>query len=164
MKIKLFFTAVIAALASCALTLAALWALLGMSPEKFGNMARFMGVMRLIESRYVADVDDTKLIDGAISGMVKSLEDPHSIYMDEEMFRQLRAHTEGTFGGIGVYTGFKDGGVQIISVMEDSPGAKAGLEANDAILAVDGVPVTEFQPEEVALHIRGEKEIGRAHV
>lgn len=157
MKIKLFFTAVIAALASCTLTLAVLWALLGMSPEKFGNMARFMGVMRLIESRYVADVDDTKLIDGAISGMVKSLEDPHSIYMDEEMFRQLRAHTEGTFGGIGVYMGFKDGGVQIISVMEDSPGAKAGLKANDEILAVDGVPVTEFQPEEVALHIRGEK-------
>ncbi len=157
MKFKWIAAIVITAVASGILTLSALWMALGMDADKFGNMARLVSVLRLIETRYVAPVDDTKLIDGAISGMVKSLDDPHSIYLDEKLYQQLRTHTEGTFGGIGVYMGFKDGGVQIVSVIEDSPGAQAGLLANDAILAVDGVPVTEYQPEEVAMHIRGEK-------
>ncbi len=95
-------------------------------------------------------------MDGAISGMVQALGDPHSIYLDPEMYGQLMDQTEGSFGGIGVYMGFKDGGVQIVSVMEGTPGEAAGLRAGDEIIAVDGTPVTEYQPEEVAMHIRGE--------
>ena len=95
-------------------------------------------------------------MDGAISGMIQSLADPHSIYLDPKTYHQLMEQTIGSFGGIGIYMGFKDNKVSVISVMDDSPAARAGIQANDEILAVDGVPVTEIQPEEVAIHIRGE--------
>ena len=117
--------------------------LVGFRAEHIGDLARFLGARRFIESRYVGDVDDEKLMDGAISGMVQAL-------------GQLMSQTEGSFGGIGVYMGFKDGSVSIISVMEGTPGESAGLRAGDEIVAVDGTPVTEYQPEEVAMHIRGE--------
>ena len=130
--------------------------LLGFDSAHTAELGRLFSVMRLIETRYVDSVDETKLINGAISGMVQSLDDPHSIYMDEKVFQQLKEHTEGEFGGIGVTMGFKGGGVHVISVLEGTPGEAAGLQAGDEILAVDGTPVSEFQPEEVALHIRGE--------
>lgn len=130
--------------------------LVGFRAEHIGDLARFLGARRFIESRYVGDVDDEKLMDGAISGMVQALGDPHSIYLDPEMYGQLMSQTEGSFGGIGVYMGFKDGSVSIISVMEGTPGESAGLRAGDEIVAVDGTSVTEYQPEEVAMHIRGE--------
>ena len=130
--------------------------LLGFDSAHTAELGRLFSVMRLIETRYVDSVDETKLINGAINGMVQSLGDPHSIYMDEKVFQQLKEHTEGEFGGIGVTMGFKGGGVHVISVLEGTPGEAAGLQAGDEILAVDGTPVSEFQPEEVALHIRGE--------
>lgn len=130
--------------------------ILGLDADRVGSLVRFFGAMRFIETRYVNEIDDKQLFDGAISGMVRSLGDPYSIYMDEKLYRQLKEHTDGSFGGIGVYMGFKDGGVQVVAVMPDSPGEKAGLQANDAILSVDGTPVAELQPEEVVMRIRGE--------
>ena len=130
--------------------------LLGINADKVGNLTRFFGAMQFIESKYVDEVGDEQLIDGAISGMVKSLGDPHSIYLDEKLYRQLKEHTEGSFGGIGVYMGFKEGGVQVVAVMPESPGERAGLQANDAIISVDGTAITELQLEEVVMRIRGE--------
>ena len=130
--------------------------LFDLDESKVQNLTRFFGAMQFIESKYVTEVDDKKLIDGAITGMVKSLDDPHSIYLDEKLYRQLKNHTEGTFGGIGIYMGFRDGGVQVVAVMPDSPGEKAGLQANDSIVSVNGTPITEMQPEEVVMNIRGE--------
>ena len=112
--------------------------------------------MRFIENNYVQEVDRRNLIDGAISGMINSLGDPHSVYLAPQLYSQLRAETSGAFGGIGVYMGFKNGGVQVMSVIPDSPGQRAGLQAGDEILAVDGKPVEEISPSEVALKIRGE--------
>ena len=87
--------------------------LVGFRAEHIGDLARFLGARRFIESRYVGDVDDEKLMDGAISGMVQALGAPHSIYLASEMYGQLMSQTEGSFGGIGVYMGFKDGSVSI---------------------------------------------------
>ncbi len=154
-KIKLGAIIAATAVASVLLTLGGLCYALGMTGQKAGDVLRFAGALKFIESRYVNEVDTTKLMDGAISGMVQSLGDPHSIYLEPKMYRQLMDHTEGSFGGVGIYMGFKDNKVSVISVMENSPAAKAGMEANDEILAVDGTPVTEMQPEEVAIHIRG---------
>ena len=112
--------------------------------------------MRFIEAQYVQDVDKDKLISGAISGMVRSLGDPHSIYLEPKLYSQLKADTSGTFGGIGVYMNFKDNGVQILNVIPDGPGDKAGLKTGDSILAVNSQPVSEIEYGEVALKIRGE--------
>ncbi|MBR2214992.1 MAG: S41 family peptidase [Selenomonadaceae bacterium] len=132
-----------------------LWAL-DIDGTKLGNLSRFLGALKFIETRYVNTVDDTTVMNGAISGMVQALGDPHSIYLDSAMYRQLTEQVEGHFGGIGVYMGFKEGKVELISVIPDTPGERAGLLPNDEILAVNGVAVAEMQPEEVALNIRGE--------
>ncbi|SFT58230.1 carboxyl-terminal processing protease [Selenomonas sp. GACV-9] len=155
-KKKIILGIVLTALISSALTLVGLAALLGLDTAKSLDMVRFLGVKRMIEARYVRDVDSRDLMNGAIDGMVKSLGDPHSIYLKEDMYKTLKEHTAGTFGGIGVTMGFKDNKVTIVSVLEGTPGEAAGLKANDEIVAVDGTPVTEFQPEEVSMHIRGD--------
>ena len=155
-KKRLAAVIVITAMISSVLTMGAWVALLGLDSHKVVDLVRFFGTMRLIETRYVDGTDEGKLLDGAISGMVQSLGDPHSIYMDKDLYTKLMEHTEGTFGGIGVTMGFKDNRVTIISVLEGTPGEKAGLLAGDEIMAVDGTSVAELQPEEVVLGIRGE--------
>jgi len=118
--------------------------------------ARFLGVKKFIEMRYVEPVDDATLMAGAIDGLVGSLGDPHSVYLPADKFKALQDHTSASFGGIGVTMGFKNDQVTIISVLEGTPGEGAGLKAGDQIVAVDGTPVTDYQPDEVALHIRGD--------
>lgn len=156
-KKKIALIVLISALVSSVLTIMGLVKFLGLSGEKTTDLLRFFGVKRMIETRYVNDVDSSALMDGAIDGMVKSLGDPHSIYMKTSMYKSLKEHTAGAFGGIGVTMGFKDDKVTIISVLEGTPGERAGLKVGDEIMAVDGTPVSEYQPEEVALHIRGEE-------
>ena len=155
-KKKIALIIVVTALFSSVLTIMGLMKLFGLGGEKTTDLLRFFGVMRMIETRYVSDVDSSTLMDGAIDGMVKSLGDPHSMYMKTSLYKSLKEHTAGTFGGIGVTMGFKDDKVTIMSVLEGTPGEKVGLKVGDEILSVDGTPVSEYQPEEVALHIRGE--------
>ena len=156
MKKKIFGGIILTALISAALTLGLVCLLLGLNSSNAFDLGRFFLAMRFIEGNYVHEVDRRSLIDGAISGMVNSLGDPHSVYLAPQLYNQLRAETSGAFGGIGVYMGFKNGGVQVMNVIPDSPGQRAGLLAGDEILAVDGHPVEEFSPGEVALRIRGE--------
>lgn len=128
----------------------------GINTKNLTNLARFIGAMNFIETHYVQEVEEDKLIDGAISGMVRSLGDPHSIYLEPRLYSQLKADTTGSFGGIGVYMGFREDGVYVLGVIPDSPGEKAGLKVGDVILAVNSQPTSEFEPSEVALKIRGE--------
>ena len=118
---------------------------------------RFITAYRFIETKYVNDTDDVKLIDGAIDGMVKSLNDPHSNYLSPKMYKTLMEQTEGSFAGIGVVMGMdNEQKIHIVGIMENSPGQKAGLQEGDEILAVDGVPVTQMAFDEVAAHVRGQ--------
>ena len=156
MKKKIFVGIILTALISAALTLGLVCLLLGINSNTALDLGRFFVALRFIENNYVQPVERRTLIDGAISGMVNSLGDPHSIYLAPQLYSQLRAETSGAFGGIGVYMGFKNGGVQVVNVIPDSPGFKAGLLAGDEILAVDGQPVEEISPGEVALKIRGQ--------
>ena len=156
MKKKLFGGAILIALISAALTLGLVCLILGLNSGNALDLGRFFVALRFIERNYVQEVSRRQLIDGAINGMVNSLGDPHSVYLAPQLYSQLRAVTSGAFGGIGVYMGFKNGVVQVMSVIPDSPGQRAGLQAGDEILAVDGKPVEEISPSEVALKIRGE--------
>ena len=157
MKKKTIFLLVIAtAVVTFNATIFGFYALMGFNDQKVKDIVRFFGALRFIETQYVRDVDYTKLIDGAISGMVKTLDDPHSIYLDQKMYELMRSHTEGSFGGVGIVMGFKDNKITVISVMEGTPSEAAGIKTGDEIIAVDGVPTSEIEPEEVVLHIRGE--------
>ena len=155
-KKKIILTVLASAVAASLLTLTGLYFMLGLNHYKLAETMRLLGAMRFIETHYVDQVDDVKLIDGAIAGMVKSLEDPHSLYLDQDMYKKLKDHTDGTFGGIGVVMSFNDKKVEIISVMDGTPGQSAGLKEGDEILAVDGKSVQEMPPEEIAMNVRGD--------
>lgn len=155
-KMKIALGVIVTAVISSFLTLMAIVMSLGLTADSAVDLVRFFGVKRIIETRYVEGADSSALIDGAIDGMVRSLGDPHSMYLKADMYKSLKEHTAGSFGGIGVTMGFKDSKVTIISVLPGTPGEQAGLATGDEIVAVDGTSVTEFQPTEVAMHIRGE--------
>ena len=153
---KTIITVILTSISTIFVSFSIVALILGLTPERTINLLRFIAAKRFIETRYVNPVDDESIIDGAISGLVKSLNDPHSVYLDKNFFRQLHDQTSGSFGGIGVYMGFQNDMVRIISVMPGSPGEKVGLKANDQIIAVDSTPVTELSSEEIPFRIRGE--------
>ncbi|HMJ92505.1 MAG TPA: S41 family peptidase [Allosphingosinicella sp.] len=97
----------------------------------------FMTVFNRIRSDYVEQVDDKKLIRGAIDGMLSSL-DPHSSYLDERGYQGLMTTTDGEYGGLGLNVTLEDGVVKVIAPTEDSPGDKAGIKAGDYITHLNG--------------------------
>ncbi len=101
------------------------------------ELRMFSEVFARVKNDYVVPVEDRKLIEQAISGMVSGL-DPHSAYLDEQAFKELRTTTSGKFGGIGIEIGVEDGYIKVVSPIDDTPAARAGLRAGDLIMRVDG--------------------------
>lgn len=155
--LKTIIAVLLIAIISSISTLGLIYYALGFNEQGFSNLMRFITAYRFIETKYVNDTDDVKLIDGAIDGMVKSLNDPHSNYLSPKMYKTLMEQTEGSFAGIGVVMGMdNEQKIHIVGIMENSPGQKAGLQEGDEILAVDRVPVTQMAFDEVAAHVRGQ--------
>ena len=155
--LKTIIAVLLIAIISSISTLGLIYYALGFNEQGFSNLMRFITAYRFIETKYVNDTDDVKLIDGAIDGMVKSLNDPHSNYLSPKMYKTLMEQTEGSFAGIGVVMGMdNEQKIHIVGIMENSPGQEAGLQEGDEILAVDGVPVTQMAFDEVAAHVRGQ--------
>lgn len=111
----------------------------------------------LILNQYVEKVDGNRLIEGAIQGMVATLKDPYSVYMDKEMAQQFNETLDSSFEGIGTEIGMEDGKVIIVSPYKDSPAEKAGLKPKDEILKVNGESVKGLDLYETRLKIRGKK-------
>ena len=101
------------------------------------ELRTFSEVFARIKNDYVEPVSDKKLIEQAIGGMVSSL-DPHSTFLDENAFKDLRTTTTGKFGGIGIEIGTEDGFIKVISPIDETPAARAGVRAGDLITKVDG--------------------------
>ena len=156
MKKRLFLIVIMTAMISSLLTIAGISMLFNLDINGAVNIGRLLTAKMIIEKQYVKEVDGDKLIGGAISGMVHALGDPHSVYLEPKIYKQLKADTSGMFGGIGVYMNFKDKGVEILSVIKGSAGEKAGLKVGDKIMEINGEKVGEIETGEVALKIRGE--------
>ena len=155
--LKNIIIALLIAIFSSLSTLVVIYYALGFNQQGFFNLMRFITAYRFIEMKYVNDTSDVDLIDGAIDGMVKSLNDPHSNYLSPKMYQNLMEQTQGSFAGIGVIMGMdNEKNIHIIGVLENSPGLKAGLQVGDQITAVDGTSVTQMAFDEVAAHVRGE--------
>ena len=122
-----------------------------------GGTLQFLYTLGKIRSSYVGEYTDKKLFEGAMHGLVESLDDPYSEYMDEKGFARLNEMTDGTFGGIGVVLGQRNKEIVVVSPMEGSPGAKAGIEAGDKILKVNDVDTKGRTLEDVVSTIRGKK-------
>lgn len=116
---------------------------------------KFFRALQMVKSRYVEPVDTDILIAGAVKGMVSSLGDPHSIYMDAKMYKEFMVETEGSFGGVGMVLGVKDKTLTVISPIEGTPSDKAGIKSGDQILKIDGKDTKDMALDEAVAKIRG---------
>ncbi len=120
----------------------------------FEDLQAFTDVFSRIKSDYVEDVDDKKLLEDAIRGMLSGL-DPHSSYLDNEEFSELRIGTTGQFGGLGIEVGMENGFVKVISPIDDTPASRAGIKASDLIIRLDDKPVKGLTLSEAVKLMRG---------
>jgi carboxyl-terminal processing protease len=111
-------------------------------------------VLVLVENQYVEPAQRSKMIDGAIQGLVAEL-DPHSAYMDTEEYRIFQGDTEGKFGGVGVEVDYRDEHVTVIAPIEGSPAARAGIRPGDQIIAVDGRSTRGERVDKLITRMRG---------
>ncbi|MBQ7633650.1 MAG: S41 family peptidase [Alphaproteobacteria bacterium] len=114
----------------------------------------FGEVMERTKVSYVEDISDKKLIEAALNGMLTSL-DPHSSYLNEQDYKYMHEQTSGKFGGLGIEITMENGIVKIISPIDDTPAAKAGLKAGDYITDIDGETVIGLTLNEVVSKLRG---------
>jgi carboxyl-terminal processing protease len=111
-------------------------------------------VLDIVRSDYVDKPNDDKLLTAAIDGIVKSL-DPHSSYMDAKSYRDMQATTSGQFGGLGMQVNMEDGVLKVVSPIDDTPAARAGILAGDVINEVDGAPVKGMTLTQAVEKMRG---------
>jgi len=111
-------------------------------------------VLETVRSDYVDKPNDEKLINAAIDGILKSL-DPHSSYMDAKSYREMQTTTSGQFGGLGMQVNMEDGVLKVVSPIDDTPAAKAGILAGDVIDQVDGAPVKGLTLTQAVEKMRG---------
>jgi len=118
------------------------------------ELRTFAEVFGRIQKDYVESVDDKELLSDAIRGMVSSL-DPHSAYLDKSAFKELQIDTSGEFGGLGIEVGMEDGFVKVISPIDDTPAARAGMKPGDLIIRIDNKQVKGLTLGEAVKLMRG---------
>jgi len=114
----------------------------------------FGDVFERVRADYVDKPDEKKLIQGAINGMISSL-DPHSAYLDPKQYRDRQVDISGEFGGLGIEVSMGKGAIKVVSPIDDTPAAKAGILANDLITKIDGKPVEGMSLNDAVNKMRG---------
>ncbi len=118
------------------------------------QLRTFSDVFARIKRNYVEDVSDEDLLEHAIRGMLSGL-DPHSSYLNTEQFQELRIGTSGEFGGLGIEVGMEDGFVKVVSPIDDTPAARAGMQPGDLIIRLDDKPVKGMALNDAVKLMRG---------
>ena len=114
----------------------------------------FTEIFSKIKNDYVENINDKKLLENAIRGMLQGL-DPHSAYLDKEAYKELQEGASGKFGGLGIEVGYEDGFVKVISPIDDTPAQRAGVKAGDLIIKLDGKSVKGISLMEAVKMMRG---------
>ena len=122
--------------------------------DTYRNLNLFGDVYEKIRSDYVEKPDEKKLIEAAVNGMLTSL-DPHSSYMDSNSFKEMQDQTRGTFGGLGIEVTQEDGFVKVVTPIDETPAARAGILSGDLIAAIDGESVKDLTLNQAVEKMRG---------
>jgi carboxyl-terminal processing protease len=124
------------------------------SADTYKQLDLFGEVFSLVRSNYVDEVNDDNLVESAINGMLTSL-DPHSNYLNNKNFNDMKVQTRGEFGGLGIEVSMENGLVKVVSPIDDTPAAHAGLKPGDLITHLDGEPVQGLTLPEAVEKMRG---------
>jgi carboxyl-terminal processing protease len=122
--------------------------------DTYRQLDLFGEVFERVRADYVEEVTDEQLIEAAINGMLSSL-DPHSSYMNPKNYRDMQVQVRGEFGGLGIEVTMENGLIKVVSPIDDTPAAKAGLKPGDFIIQIDGEPVLGLSLNEAVEHMRG---------
>jgi carboxyl-terminal processing protease len=122
--------------------------------DTYRQLNLFGDVFERVRADYVEKPEDSALIEAAVNGMLTSL-DPHSSYMNPKDFKDMQVQTRGEFGGLGIEVTMEDGIVKVVSPIDDTPAAKAGIQAGDLIIALDGDPVQNMNLNQAVEKMRG---------
>jgi len=120
----------------------------------YKSLKIFNEVLDIVEKNYVEEVKQKKLIDEAVAGMIKSL-DPHSSFLTPEQYKELQVDTSGTFGGLGIVIAMQNDQLTVVSPIEDTPAFKAGLQAGDRIVKIDGQITKGMTIQDAVKKMRG---------
>ncbi|MBT6185529.1 MAG: PDZ domain-containing protein, partial [Betaproteobacteria bacterium] len=124
------------------------------APLPIDELRSFTEVYGRVKNDYVETVDDKKLIEQAINGMLSGL-DPHSAYLNEEAFKEMQVGTQGEFGGLGIEVSMEDGFVKVVAPIEDTPAWNAGLKSGDLIVKLDETNVKGMTLNDAVKLMRG---------
>ncbi|MBN1614733.1 MAG: S41 family peptidase [Deltaproteobacteria bacterium] len=125
--------------------------------DAYKSLKVFTEVLDIVEKNYVEEVEKKTLVQGAINGMMKSL-DPHSAFMTPDMLKELEVETRGSFGGIGIEITIQKDILTVVSPIEDTPAFEAGIKAGDQILKIDGKSTKDITIMEAVNKLRGPKD------
>src|SRR5271166_3749112 len=124
--------------------------------EDYQDLETFANVLAMVQKNYVEPVSTKELINGAITGMLASL-DPHSAYLTPDLYRDLQVETRGSFGGLGIEITIKNGVLTVVSPIEDTPAYKAGIKPNDQIIKIDNNFTKDMTLTDAVKAMRGPK-------
>ncbi len=124
--------------------------------DTYASLETFATILAVVQKNYVETVDSEKLVEGAIGGMMTSL-DPHSAYLTPEQYKDLQVETRGSFGGLGIEITIRDDILTIIAPLEDTPADRAGLKPADQIVKIDGVVTKAMTLTRAVSLMRGPK-------
>jgi len=122
--------------------------------DTYSQLNLFGEVFERVKTDYVEKPDDSKLVEGAINGMISSL-DPHSRYMNDSAWREMQETTHGEFGGLGIEVTMEDGLIKVVAPMDDTPAAKAGILSGDLITQIDDEAVQGLTLEQAVNKMKG---------
>jgi len=125
--------------------------------DSYEGLENFTNILTLIQKNYVDEVQTKQLIEGAINGMLASL-DPHSAYLTPDLYKELQVDTKGSFGGLGIEITNRNGMLTIVSPIEDTPAYRAGLKSGDQIMKIDGEFTKDMTLVDAVKKMRGAKD------
>jgi len=121
------------------------------------EVSKLNAVIQLIETKYFREVDRSKVVDGAVAGMMAALDDPYSVYMEESTAKQFSESIEGSFTGIGAEVAIQDGRVTVVAPIKGSPAERSGVLAKDVLLSANGESLDGLSLNDAVAKIRGPK-------
>ena len=128
-----------------------------MGPDELAATLKLFRAAQVVKGQYVGTAEGPLLMTGSLKGMVNSLGDPYSVYLDPKMFSELMLETKGSFGGVGIVLGVKDKQLTVVAPIEGTPAETAGILSGDLIVKIDGQDTKDMALDEAVGKIRGKE-------